>query len=99
MSAKTTRIGVGWIKQAQDGKKFLSVIITNPVGQDFRYTIWPVEEKRGENSPDYTVTKSADQPAAGTATQARAFAAARPDEFPSDAAETSAGADDDNVPF
>jgi uncharacterized protein (DUF736 family) len=92
MSAKTTRVGVAWHKQTPDMRTYISVIITNPIGPDFRYTIWPVEQKQSENSPDYTVTKSADQPANVAPNTARPAAArpAVPDSFP---------ADDDNIPF
>jgi uncharacterized protein (DUF736 family) len=86
MSAKTTRVGVAWKKQTPDGKPYLSVVITNPVGQDFRFTIWPVDDKRSEQSPDYTVTKSAAQPADPNSTAS--FAA--PSTFPSN---------DEEVPF
>ena len=69
MSAKTTKVGVAWKKQTPDGKTYLSMVITNPVGPDFRYTIWPVETKQSDASPDYSVTKSADvRPAANAAT-------------------------------
>ena len=57
--AKTTRIGVGWRKTTTDGKELISVIITNPTGPDFSFTLWPAE-KQGEHSPDYSVTKQSD---------------------------------------
>ncbi len=77
--AKTTKVGVAWKKTTPDGKTYLSVVITNPVGMDFRYTIWPVEEKRSDASPDYSVTKSTDQPA-----QARPASRDSGEDFPSD---------------
>jgi uncharacterized protein (DUF736 family) len=80
--SKTTKVGVAWKKTTPDGKAYLSVVITNPVGQDFRYTIWPVEEKRSDASPDYSVTKSTDQTAA--APVARPAARDAGDDFPSD---------------
>lgn len=60
MGAKTTRVGVAWSKQTQDGNGLISVVITNPVGPDFKFTLWPVREKRSDTSPDYDVTKQAD---------------------------------------
>jgi len=80
MSAKTKRVGVAWKRTTQDGKPFLSVSITNPVGPDFRFTIWPAESRQSENSPDYIVTAPADdRPAA-----ARPAAAASGEAFPTD---------------
>lgn len=64
MSAKTIRVGVAWIKKTQAGTEIISMIITNPVGQDFRYTLWPSVQKATEASPDYNVTKQADPPPA-----------------------------------
>jgi uncharacterized protein (DUF736 family) len=58
--SKTKRVGAAW-KRQYDGKTFLSVVITNPTGRDFQYTIWPAREKRSENSPDYDVTMKADE--------------------------------------
>jgi len=85
---KTTRVGVAWKRQTREGKNFLSVIITNPTGPDFHFTIWPVQEKQGESSPDYTVTKSADERPAAKPRPAES------DDFPDD---VPAAADD--VPF
>jgi uncharacterized protein (DUF736 family) len=83
---KTTKVGVAWKKQTPDGKSYLSAVITNPVGPDFRYTIWPVDEKRSEQSPDYSITKSADVPVTRpTATTTKRESG---DDFP-----------DENVPF
>jgi uncharacterized protein (DUF736 family) len=81
--SKTTKVGVAWKKTTPDGKPYLSAVITNPVGPDFRYTIWPVDEKRSDASPDYSVTKSADQP---TTPAARPAATREPgdDSFPTD---------------
>lgn len=55
--AKTIRVGAAWRKATRDGNEFISISITNPVGPDFQFTLWPVKEKRGDRSPDYDVTK------------------------------------------
>jgi uncharacterized protein (DUF736 family) len=62
MANKTTTVGVGWSKQTQDGRGLISLVITNPVGPDFKFTLWPVDpaQKRSERSPDFNVTKQAD---------------------------------------
>jgi uncharacterized protein (DUF736 family) len=99
--SKTKRIGAAWKRTTPDGKPFLSVSITNPIGPDFRYTIWPVDEKRGENSPDYTVTAPADDRPQTTRTAAPATG----DAFPGSGAQAphwAAPAEEipaDDVPF
>ena len=86
MSAKTKRVGVGWKKTDANGREFHSIIITNPVGKDFNYALWPAEgEKRTEFSPDWIVTAQADNAPAPAAKPKPAAA----DEFP----------DDDKPPF
>jgi hypothetical protein len=59
MSSKTTRIGAAWLKDTQQGT-IISVRITNPVGEDFQFTLWPTGDKRSEQAPDYEVTKQSD---------------------------------------
>jgi uncharacterized protein (DUF736 family) len=58
--SKTTRVGVGWKKTLPDGKEIVSIIVTNPTGPDFSFTLWPNENKQGDFSPDYSVTKQSD---------------------------------------
>jgi uncharacterized protein (DUF736 family) len=83
---KTTQVGVAWRKETPDGKVFFSVIITNPIGPDFNYTLWPVEQKRGDNSPDFSVTKQSDaakREAASRQSESRPVYNREPgDEFP-----------------
>jgi uncharacterized protein (DUF736 family) len=87
--SKTKRVGAAWKRQTQDGRTFLSVSITNPVGPDFHYTIWPAENRQSENSPDYVVTAPADdRPAA-----ARPANAASAEAFPADTLSN------DDIPF
>lgn len=88
--AKTTQVGVAWRKETPDGKEFFSIIITNPTGPDYNYTLWPVEQKRSETSPDFSVTKQSDA-------AKREAAANRPP-----ASRTAAGSDfpsDEDTPF
>jgi len=77
--AKTTRVGAAWIKSTQGGAEFISVSITNPIGPDFQFTLWPVQEKRGERSPDYDVTKQADAKPGEQAYQPRTPRPPQPD--------------------
>jgi uncharacterized protein (DUF736 family) len=86
--SKTKRVGAAWKRQF-DGKTFLSVVITNPTGPDYQYTIWPVKEKRSENSPDYDVTMKADERPNYSAPKPHAAQ----DDFPADTTP------DDDVPF
>ena len=65
------------------------VVITNPTGPDFQYTIWPVTDKRSDKSPDYDVTMKADERPNYSAPKP----AAAPDDFPSD------GTPNDDIPF
>lgn len=86
MSRKMTQVGVAWRKKTQDGKEFLSVVITNPMGPDLRLSIWSNSYKEKDGQPDYIIYKPADQ---------RPAVAAQPSgEFPADD-----GAEDGEVPF
>lgn len=86
MSAKMTQVGVAWKKTTQNGKEFVSIVITNPTGPDIRLSMWGNSYKEKDGQPDYIVYKSADErPAA---------AARRETSFPSDAP-----AEDDEIPF
>lgn len=58
--SKTTQVGVAWLKDTPQGQ-LISVKITNPFGEDHVFTLWPMQEKRSENAPDYSVTKQSDQ--------------------------------------
>jgi len=58
--AKTTKVGAAWKRETPDGKPYFSLVINNPIGPDFNFTLWPVAEKRSENSPDFDVTKQSD---------------------------------------
>jgi uncharacterized protein (DUF736 family) len=89
MSAKTKRVGVAWKRTTQDGKPFLSVSITNPLGADYRFTIWPAENRQSENSPDYVVTAPADERPATARTTTAASGEAFPTDTPSN----------DDIPF
>jgi len=53
-------IGSLWAKKTQDGKKYLSGVIQSPFlpGGELRIAIFPVKEKKSENSPDYSVVWS-----------------------------------------
>lgn len=88
MSAKTKRVGAAWKRTTPDGKPFLSVSITNPTGLDYRYTIWPADNRQSENSPDYIITAPADE----RPTARPSATAAAADAFPSDA-------DPGDIPF
>ena len=50
-------IGAAWKKTSQDGKQFLSARIEWP-GLKLDFAIFPNENKRGENSPDYNIVWS-----------------------------------------
>ena len=95
MNHKMTQVGVAWKKTTQNGRAFLSVVITNPTGQDIRLSIWPNSFKEKDGQPDYIVYKPADERPAGQA-QRRADT---PDAFPSDAAESPAPPADEEIPF
>jgi len=98
MSAKTKNVGAAWIRQTQDGREYLSVVITNPIGPDFKYSLWPAKEKRSDNSPDYNVSAPADERPTTPAGQNGAFprpkGAAVPDPAPDFPADDSA-----DIPF
>lgn len=61
MSSKMTQVGVAWKKTTQDGKTFLSAVLTNPMGPDIHFSIWTNGFKEKEGQPDYCIYKSADE--------------------------------------
>lgn len=50
-------IGSGWKKTSQGGKSYLSCVIQSPFlpGGEIRFAIFAVDEKKSENSPDYSI--------------------------------------------
>lgn len=77
------RIGAAWKKQSKNGKSYLSGVIQYP-GMNLRVAIFPVDEKRSENSPDYDIVWSEERKGKEQAQEAPAV--------------TDTGFDDD-VPF
>lgn len=55
------QVGAAWKKTSSNGKTFLSVNITNPIGLDFQFSIWPNGFKEKDGQPDYIVYKSGDE--------------------------------------
>ena len=87
MTPKTRQIGIGWKNTTPSGKECVNVIITNPIGLDYHFTLCINDRKQKDGDPDYSFTKQADERPAATA-------ARRDTSFPSDAP-----AEDDEVPF
>lgn len=54
-------VGSAWAKQGKDGKKFLSVELTNPFGDDVSLLVFPLEDRPSDNSPHYRVYKPSDK--------------------------------------
>lgn len=50
-------IGSAWRKESQAGKKYISGVIQSPFLPDgeIRFAIFPVDEKKSENAPDFTI--------------------------------------------
>lgn len=86
MSNKMTQVGVAWKKTTQNGKEFVSIVITNPTGPDIRLSMWGNSYKEKDGQPDFMLYKSADERPAP--------AARREASFPSDTPP-----DDEEVPF
>ena len=86
MSAKMTQVGVAWKKTTQNGKEFVSIVITNPTGPDIRLSMWGNSYKERDQQPDFIIYKSSDERAEGSASKPA------PSGFPSDTP-------DEEVPF
>lgn len=63
------KIGSAW-KKNKDGKSFISGVIEWP-GIKLQFAIFPVREKKGDNSPDYDVVWSNLPPKDGSSSPAR----------------------------
>lgn len=50
-------IGSAWKKESKDGKKYMSCVIQSPFlpEGEIRFAIFAVDEKKSDNSPDYSI--------------------------------------------
>ncbi len=97
MANQRKKVGAGWMKTTEDGKKFISIVINGGLSPDINLTIWPNGyKKEGSNQPDFNIYLS-------DRTQQQPQKAAGKSEFP----EASAGSEfpgsestpDDDIPF
>jgi len=60
-------IGSAWKKTSRDGKSYLSCVVQSPFLPDgeIRFAIFPVDEKRSDNSPDYAIVWNKAKPEGG----------------------------------
>lgn len=56
-------IGSGW-KKNKDGKSFMSCVMQSPFipGGEISFAIFPVDEKKSDNAPDYAIVWSKPRP-------------------------------------
>jgi hypothetical protein len=106
--AKTSFIGVAWDNRMPDGTRYISVIITNPFGPDYKFTLYENDKKQSSQSPDYSVRKTNETaPEQGQPPARRSFNDTPPPaknqrrEDPPNEPESSGpgGVADDDVPF
>lgn len=53
-------VGSAWKKESKDGKKYMSCVMQSPFLPDgeINFAIFPVQEKKSENAPDYVIVWS-----------------------------------------
>ena len=91
MKSKMVQVGVAWKKTTLNEKKFVSIVITNPMGPDHHFTLWANSYKEKEGQPDYIIYKSTEE-------RPDAKPQAKPaSEFPEEGVD--AAHDDEEVPF
>lgn len=52
-------IGSAWLKDSKDGKKYMSCVIELPFIGKINFAMFKVDDKKSENSPDYSIVWSA----------------------------------------
>ena len=94
MKSKMVQVGVAWKKTTFNEKQFVSIIVTNPMGPDYHFSLWPNSYKEKEGQPDYILYKSNED-------RTEAKSEAKPQaKSTSDFPEESGGSQgDDDIPF
>ena len=95
-SNKRKKVGAAWLKTtAEDGKKFISVVINGGLGPDINLTIWTNSFKKEDSKqPDYIVYLS-EPPVARAQAERESSGEPAKSDFP----EPEAGAEGDGIPF
>lgn len=93
MSNQRKKVGAGWLKTSQDGKKkYVSVVINGGLSPDIHLVMFPNSYKEEDNQPDYIIYLSMPKDAAAAEQKAGKPEASA--EFPE-----SGQAADDGIPF
>ena len=61
MKSKMVQVGVAWKKTTLNEKTFISIVITNPTGPDYHFTLWVNSYKEKDGQPDYIIYKSTEE--------------------------------------
>ena len=95
MTNQRKKVGVGWLKTSQDGKKqFVSIVVNGGLSPDINLVMFKNGYKEEDNQPDYIIYMNPPREAASSS-EPQAAKHSGASEFP----EPAAGAADDDVPF